>query len=258
MRANQVAAVSHNQQANLRPPLVQPSKSTSVMGMFRRLRDLFPPGAAAHSYSRHVFLCKNAFFASDSTTFLTTRRRTRSRMIYWQVRHNLWHGSAPGIEEHFRRLQSLKISAILSLQDETDISYGGTEYERAAAVRAGFAFESFPIKEFNDTELQQRLPEAVESLAGLLRKGHSVYIHCNLGTTRSPAVVAAYHRAELTALSRTPRSLPGKVLPLPYACGICGSDKIGYDRLNVVTCGNCDAVLAPSGRWLVSSLKPTL
>jgi len=226
--------------------------------MFRHLRDLLRQGAAAHSYFRHVPLCKNGFFTSDWTTFLTTRRRTRSRMIYSQVQHNLWHGSTPRIEQQFRCLQSLKISAILSLQDETDISYGGAQDERVAAVRAGFAFESVPIKEFNDTELHRRLPEAIESLAGLLRKGHRVYVHCNLGTTRSPAVVAAYLRAELTALSRTPRSLPGKVLSLPYACGICASDKIGYDRLNVVTCGNCDAMLAPSGRWLLWSIKPTL
>ena len=230
----------------------------SAIAMFRHLRDQLRQGAAAHSYFRHAPLCKNGFFTSDWTTFLTTRRRTRSGMIYSQVQHNLWHGSAPRIEQQFRCLQSLKISAILSLQDETDISYGGAQDERVAAVRAGFAFESVPIKEFNDTELHRRLPEAIESLAGLLRKGHSVYVHCNLGTTRSPAVVTAYLRAELTALSRTPRSLPGKVLSLPYACGICASDKIGYDRLNVVTCGNCDAMLAPSGRWLLWSIKPTL
>src|ERR1700727_955682 len=135
------------------------------MAMFRHLRDLLRQGAAAHSYFRHVPLCKNGFFTSDWTTFLTTRRRTRSRMIYSQVQHNLWHGSTPRIEQQFRCLQSLKISAILSLQEET-----------AAAVRAGFAFESVPIKEFNDTELHRRLPEAIESLAGLLRKGHSVYV----------------------------------------------------------------------------------
>jgi hypothetical protein len=50
-------------------------------------------------------------------------------------------------------------------------------------------------------------------------------------------------------LTQTPKDRPGKVLRLPRTCGVCGSYMLGYDALNVVTCGSCDALLSVSGQW---------
>jgi hypothetical protein len=55
-------------------------------------------------------------------------------------------------------------------------------------------------------------------------------------------------------LSHTPKDQPGKIVPLPRKCGVCGSKRLGYDRLNVVTCETCDAILSVSGRWHPSGM----
>jgi atypical dual specificity phosphatase len=113
-------------------------------------------------------------------------------MICSLIQPNLWVGPTPRTDGDFNHLQSLKITAVLSLQNEDDRDYGGVGSERAAAARAGLVFENVPVKDFNNTELQLRLPDCVRALEGLLHQGHSVYVHCHAGITRSPTVIAAY------------------------------------------------------------------
>src|SRR5215470_14231090 len=50
-------------------------------------------------------------------------------------------------------------------------------------------------------------------------------------------------------LTQIPKDRPGKVLRLPSKCDVCGSFLLGYDALNVVTCGSCGALLSVSGQW---------
>jgi protein-tyrosine phosphatase len=113
-------------------------------------------------------------------------------MICSLIRPNLWVGPDLRVDQDFKHLQSLKITAVLSLQDEEDRGYGGIESERAAAARAGLAFESVPVKDFSNADLQLRLPECVAALERLLGQGHTVYVHCHAGISRSPSVIAAY------------------------------------------------------------------
>ena len=113
-------------------------------------------------------------------------------MICSPVQSNLWVGPTPRTAEDFTHLQSLHITAVLSLQDEKDRGYLGIEAERAAAIRAGLAFESVPIKDFSNADLQLGLPQSVTSLGRLLDQGQVVYVHCHAGITRSPTVIAAY------------------------------------------------------------------
>jgi atypical dual specificity phosphatase len=108
-----------------------------------------------------------------------------------RIQANLWVGPAPHRNQDFKHLQSLKITAILSLQDEEERGHDGIERERAEAVRAGLAFENISVKDFDNDDLQLRLPECVAALARLVRQGHTVYVHCNAGISRSPTVIAA-------------------------------------------------------------------
>lgn len=128
-------------------------------------------------------------------------RRTRTwryaaviilRMICSRIQRNLWVGPDPRDDEDFKNLQALNITAVLSLQDEEDRGEGGIEAERAAAARVGLAFESVPVKDFSNADLQLRLPKCVAALGHLLGQGHTVYVHCTAGVSRSPSVVAAY------------------------------------------------------------------
>ena len=56
----------------------------------------------------------------------------------------------------------------------------------------GLAFESVPVKDLSKADLQLCLPKCVAALAHLLDQGHTVYVHCTAGVSRSPTVVAAY------------------------------------------------------------------
>jgi protein-tyrosine phosphatase len=114
------------------------------------------------------------------------------RMTCTPIQPNLWVGPDPRDDEDFKNLQALNITAVLSLQDEEDRGAGGIESERAAATRAGLAFESVPVKDFSKADLQIRLPQCVAALAHLLDQGHTVYVHCTAGVSRSPSVAAAY------------------------------------------------------------------
>jgi protein-tyrosine phosphatase len=113
-------------------------------------------------------------------------------MICSPIQPNIWVGPTLRTPEDFTHLQSLKITAILSLQSDDDRDYNGVESERAAAVRVGMVFENIAVKDFNNTQLQTRLPECVKALERLLHEGHTVYVHCHVGITRSPTVCAAY------------------------------------------------------------------
>jgi protein-tyrosine phosphatase len=105
---------------------------------------------------------------------------------------NLAVGSDPCIEEEFQELKLLKITAILSLQTDQDRGDGGIEGEQTAARKAGLAFASVPIEDFNRADLQTCLPDSVDALERMLKQGHTVYVHCTAGVSRSPTVVAAY------------------------------------------------------------------
>jgi atypical dual specificity phosphatase len=113
-------------------------------------------------------------------------------MICSCIQPNLWLGPALRTLEEFTHLQSLKITAILSVQDEDDRNYDGIDSERASASKAGLAFASVAVRDFDNAQLQERLPECVRVLERLLHQGHTVYVHCHAGISRSPTVVAAY------------------------------------------------------------------
>ena len=49
-----------------------------------------------------------------------------------------------------------------------------------------------PVRDFDEVDLREQLPHCVETLDELLKKNHTVYIHGNFGTRRSPSVVIAY------------------------------------------------------------------
>jgi protein-tyrosine phosphatase len=89
-------------------------------------------------------------------------------------------------------LRSLGISAILSLQTEQDMGKRGIDWEKKAAFAANLTFRSLPVRDFDTADLQEKLPECVKVLDGMLKAGHTVYLHCTSGTGRSPTVAAAY------------------------------------------------------------------
>jgi len=54
------------------------------------------------------------------------------------------------------------------------------------------AYRNVPVTDFDSANLRRKLPECVVALNQMLHAGHSVYVHCTAGVSRSPTVVAAY------------------------------------------------------------------
>ena len=56
----------------------------------------------------------------------------------------------------------------------------------------GLMMARCPIRDFDISDLRQRLPAAITTLANMLDHGHRVYIHCTAGIGRAPTVVLGY------------------------------------------------------------------
>ncbi len=108
------------------------------------------------------------------------------------ILNHLYIGPDLRLQQEYEQLQSLKVTAILSLQTEADIGRGGLQRAKRMAKSAGFGFINAPVTDFDRLELQRKLPDCVRKLDRLLRVGHTVYIHCTAGVNRSPTVAVAY------------------------------------------------------------------
>ncbi len=103
---------------------------------------------------------------------------------------NLWVGASLDEAADFEELRSRGIDAILSLQSAEDVEDAGRE--RSLAESAGIEFRNVPVIDFDSVDLKEQLPRCVKVLDELIQQGRRVYVHCTLGMSRSPTVVAAY------------------------------------------------------------------
>ena len=104
----------------------------------------------------------------------------------------LFVGPDPREDADFDALKAANITAILSLQTHHDLRDRAVDWEERSARAAGMAYRNVPVTDFDSANLRRKLPECVVALNQMLRAGHSVYVHCTAGVSRSPTVVAAY------------------------------------------------------------------
>src|SRR5713226_5245172 len=102
-----------------------------------------------------------------------------------RIAQNLFVGSCLFDAHELEGLRSLGITAILSLQTEQDTGNRGIDWEKKACSIAKLAFRSLPVRDFDTADLRRKLPECVMVLDGMLKAGHTVYLHCTSGTGRS-------------------------------------------------------------------------
>jgi hypothetical protein len=115
-------------------------------------------------------------------------------MDFDQILPNLYVGSYPEDTSDIDRLHAAGITAVLSLQSEEDCDYLGLETADLAGRYASLGLETrrVSIRDFDDGDLRDKLPVAVETLAELLEDGHAGFVHCTAGVNRSPSVVICY------------------------------------------------------------------
>ena len=104
----------------------------------------------------------------------------------------LFLGPDPRDDDDFLELRSLNVTAVVSLQTEDDLRDRGVAWEGDRAQAAGLIFCSVPVTDFDAADLETKLTECVSALHRLLDAGHTVYLHCTAGVSRSPTVAVAY------------------------------------------------------------------
>jgi protein-tyrosine phosphatase len=89
---------------------------------------------------------------------------------------------------------SRAVSAVVSLQDETDLDRKGlslSALQRAYAAY-GMHFHRVGVADGDVEQLRERLDDVVALIAELIQHGERVYVHCNAGLNRAPTVAIAY------------------------------------------------------------------
>ena len=117
------------------------------------------------------------------------------KMDYNRVLPELFLGSYPkGSSDLDLLRQRSGITAVLNLQTDEDMRSLNLEWGSLQAhYRAsGIELRHVPIRDFDPTDLREKLPECVRVLDQLLKEGRLVYVHCTAGAGRSPTVVIAH------------------------------------------------------------------
>ena len=113
---------------------------------------------------------------------------------FGRVEADIFVGSAPVNRVDIVRLSQLKVTTVVSLQhDEDFVSHRiyWPDLQRAYDEHQ-IDVQRFPIFDFDEGDLGDKLPAAVHALRERLTEGHRVYVHCNAGVCRAPATVLAY------------------------------------------------------------------
>lgn len=108
---------------------------------------------------------------------------------------NLFVGTFPKSPLDIDQLRrEFSITAVLNAQTDEDIAQWSVDWRRMESHyrQAGVEVRRVPVQDFDKDDLRRQLPECVEVLDELLREGHTVYVHCNMGVNRSPRSVAGW------------------------------------------------------------------
>ena len=112
-----------------------------------------------------------------------------------QVVPRLFVGSCPTTTDDIDHLKAEQgITAILNLQTDHDFDYYDLDWERIEAHchELGIEVRRVPVRDFDGMDLRKKLPQCVQVLDKLLKDGHIVYTHCNVGMGQSPTLAIAY------------------------------------------------------------------
>lgn len=110
------------------------------------------------------------------------------------VEPGIFIGSSPQSSVDVARLKEMKITAIISLQSDDDLVARKIDWPKLQAAYNHNKIEvnRFPINDFDEIDLGNKVVEPIKKLNELVKAKHKVYVHCNSGVCRAPAVVLGY------------------------------------------------------------------
>lgn len=111
-----------------------------------------------------------------------------------EILPNLFVGSCPKTSGDVKTLQSQGVTAVVNLQSDEDFEYHAISWSslRAAYFANKIDVRRVPITDFDDSDLREKLVEAVRVRSELIDAGHVVLVHCNVGVNRSPSAAISY------------------------------------------------------------------
>ncbi len=110
------------------------------------------------------------------------------------VETNLLVGNAPHGRVDVARLKQMQVSAVLSLQSDSDFKTHQIDHKTllSAYQDNDILIYRIAIIDFDEKDLGDNVAQAAKRLNQLLTTGHRVYVHCNAGVCRAPATVLTY------------------------------------------------------------------
>ena len=107
---------------------------------------------------------------------------------------NIYIGPYLETEQDFESIYKNGINAVLNVQTNKDLEYRQLDINilRKYASKYNINIERYPIEDFSQDELYQKLKVAGDLLNNLIKKGKNVYVHCTAGIGRAPSVVIIY------------------------------------------------------------------
>jgi protein-tyrosine phosphatase len=107
---------------------------------------------------------------------------------------NIFIGPYPQSINDFKKLSESKIDTILNVQSDKDLLIRQVNFEiqLEEAKKFGITINRYPIEDFNQIDLYNKLKGASDLLNKLLKEGKKVYVHCTAGMSRAAASVIIY------------------------------------------------------------------
>ena len=104
-------------------------------------------------------------------------------------------GPYPQLEEDTEAMKEAGITGVFNVQTQIDIDHRGVNWPLMCQYykARGITPVHFPIHDFNEQHLTERLMDAAITLNDMVNKqGLKVYVHCTAGMGRAPASAICY------------------------------------------------------------------
>lgn len=111
-----------------------------------------------------------------------------------RIETDIFIGSTPQAEADITQLKEIDVTAVLSLQSDSDLKTHRIDWKKLQSVYQynDIVVQRFQIIDFDEVDLGNKLTSPIKALNSLLSDGHRVYVHCNAGVCRAPATVLGF------------------------------------------------------------------
>lgn len=106
----------------------------------------------------------------------------------------IYIGPYPQSESDFKIISESGINSILNVQSDKDLIFRQINHQLQLkqSQSYGIKINRYPIEDFNQEDLAEKLKGAGDLLNKLLKEGNTVYVHCTAGMSRAAATVIIY------------------------------------------------------------------